>query len=613
VARKVKPGDWSRAAESGTQAREPRDLKEARRVFTEDLTRDEQIALAREIAQTRGAELCRAYAGVVLVGYGVRRKRNRRSGAVRVVDEPCVTLVVRKKWPGKKAPNRKSAPLPAYLLAYWPVSGRRKLCAVPTDVDESVDYAGALVQSAAAPINVDQGLGANPQRGMLTCALRRSTYPDLVYVMSCRHVLSRDDRKTSGASVGVGQQARPLGVTRGVMGPLKDKELFSLDAQLAEVTDFSALREALGGHRLARLAEPGTLLPSTCYILTSHGPVKVRESKIVLNMPLEYSGYRFIYHDELVKSEFVSGKTDKGDSGAPVVSNENGGMLLGMHIAGDGSTAYAIPAWDLFTPVLFRGAVSSESWSLLQSEEVAAGGHSNTVAASPPTGGGGAAPLPGWLAPLTVLHNFNGGVKWRLQGDGLSVEGLAPEHTGGLPKTVERVWKDYGEHIRRSASAHDVQVELIIATICTESLGDPESVREEPRYISDEMTPDQVSVGLMHTLISTAAEALGRSTNREELKNPEVSIEAGTVYIARQRNRTGMDPPKVSCAYNAGGIYPNNGTANRWKMKQYPIDSGAHADRFVKWFNDCFRYFAAIGQVPPYSFRALLNSQTEGQ
>jgi hypothetical protein len=219
-------------------------------------------------------------------------------------------------------------PIPPYLLAVWDVNGHRKLCAVPTDVDETKDYAGASVQSHAVQINVDQGFG----RVMLTCALRRSTWPALAYVMSCRHVLSRDDRKTSGASVHAGQPSRPLGTTLGVIGPLEAKRLFSLDAQLAEVTDFDALSDALGGHRLTGLAQPGTLLPSTCYILTGHGPIRVRQSKILLNMPLEYSGRRFIYHDELVKSEFVSDKTKDGDSGSPLVSAEDGGMLLGMHI-----------------------------------------------------------------------------------------------------------------------------------------------------------------------------------------------------------------------------------------------------------------------------------------
>jgi hypothetical protein len=86
-----------------------------------------------------------------------------------------------------------------------------------------------------------------------------------------------------------------------------------------------------------------------------------------------------------------------------------------------------------------------------------------------------------------------------------------------------------------------------------------------------------------------------------------ISIEAGTSYILDQKNETGFDPPKVACAYNAGSIIRNEGTENRWKMKQYPIDSGRHADRFIKWFNDCFRYFRATGQKPVNSFCAALD------
>ena len=149
--------------------------------------------------------------------------------------------------------------------------------------------------------------------------------------------------------------------------------------------------------------------------------------------------------------------------------------------------------------------------------------------------------------------------------------------------------------------------ELIIATICTESRGDPDAVREEPGYESDERTPYKVSPGLMQTLISTARSALGDDTiDREWLLRPDNSIRAGTAYIASQWKKTPFDPPKVACAYNAGGVYHNTSNANRWRMRQYPINTSHHADRYTKWFNDCFRMFKSDGVAPEGSFYRLL-------
>ena len=41
---------------------------------------------------------------------------------------------------------------------------------------------------------------------------------------------------------------------------------------------------------------------------------------------------------------------------------------------------------------------------------------------------------------------------------------------------------------------------------------------------------------------------------RAWLLEPDNSIQAGTAYIASQSSKTDLDPPKVSCAYNAGGV-----------------------------------------------------------
>jgi hypothetical protein len=198
--------------------------------------------------------------------------------------------------------------------------------------------------------------------------------------------------------------------------------------------------------------------------------------------------------------------------------------------------------------------------------------------------------------PAFVFHfhtAFGGGVRWRLGRRGLEIENSGVERTRGAPTTVKRVWDDFGGSIERWAGHYGVPAELILATICTESDGRPDRVRLEPGYLSDDRTPDKISPGLMQTLISTAGwmmenENIDETIGRSWLLEPDNSIRVGAAYIAHQKEKTDFDPPRVACAYNAGSVIKQTGGANRWKMRQYPIGTPEHADRFVKWFNDFF-------------------------
>jgi peptidoglycan hydrolase-like protein with peptidoglycan-binding domain len=224
--------------------------------------------------------------------------------------------------------------------------------------------------------------------------------------------------------------------------------------------------------------------------------------------------------------------------------------------------------------------------------------------------GHGAARIARLVPELTTPHAFRDSVTWRLTPEGLLVgDDDTPEVWGGPPATVRRVWSNYGAPIRAWGRDFGVPVELIVSTICTESDGQARATREEPGYVSDAQTPDRVSVGVMQTLISTARSALGEpEIGRDWLLEPANSIRAGTAYIAQQWKETHLDPPKVACAYNAGGIYHNDAPDNRWRMRQYPIGTSKHADRFVKWFNECFLMFDEDGGAPPHGFYAQMSS-----
>lgn len=197
------------------------------------------------------------------------------------------------------------------------------------------------------------------------------------------------------------------------------------------------------------------------------------------------------------------------------------------------------------------------------------------------------ADFPGVMKQLGTPHQYRDSVTWYLGPEGIAVSTMEAVGTPGEPLTVRRIMKDYGAAITESCLKHGLPVELVIATIATESSGNPNARREEPGYVSDSVTPDKVSVGLMQTLISTARHTMNDSTIDDPwLRIPANSIAAGVAYIAWKIGETGYDPPKVACAYNAGGLYYDPSPGNRWRMRQYPIGTSAHADRFVAYFND---------------------------
>lgn len=206
----------------------------------------------------------------------------------------------------------------------------------------------------------------------------------------------------------------------------------------------------------------------------------------------------------------------------------------------------------------------------------------------------------GWGWPST---QFPGGVRWRLTPQGVEIEGAGIERTPGQPITVKKIWDAYNGPINQYAAQYNVPCLLIIATIATESSGKADSIRYEPGYVSDQATPNKVSPGLMQTLLSTARWVMNTpAIDYNWLLQPAGSIQAGTAYIARQMGKTDLDPPLVAAAYNAGSVYQQNGPNNRWKLRQYPIGTSAHCDRFVKFFNDAVVMLAKHPIQPSVGF-----------
>ncbi len=199
---------------------------------------------------------------------------------------------------------------------------------------------------------------------------------------------------------------------------------------------------------------------------------------------------------------------------------------------------------------------------------------------------------------LTEFHGIEDSVRWRVTREGVEIEGTGVERTKGAPTTVTSVWERYSREINDASRNTRVPCALVVATICTESGGKADAFRHEPGYVSDEKTPHKVSIGLTQTLISTARDVMQMSLDGDWLLVPANAITAGTNYIAKQADLTALDPPLVAAAYNAGDLYPQTGSQNRWKVRQYPIGTGQHCDRFVRFFNDAVFVLASHATRP---------------
>lgn len=254
------------------------------------------------------------------------------------------------------------------------------------------------------------------------------------------------------------------------------------------------------------------------------------------------------------------------------------------------------------------GIVGRDTWSALFGTQAAVR-MAESLTVAPPTSG-----LVAWytaLAPyLARLGNERGNplgtgeIRWRLSELGVIRAGeVAPRRTKGKPTTAARTWSNFRTPMEKCAAAYGVPVELIIATACTESDGDPSRERREPGYVDDATTPERISIGLMQTLISTARSALGDpKCGRDDLLQAENSIRAGAAYIRGQACRgarpTNFDPPLVGIAYNAGSL--RESSRNPWGLVQTDRGDGhVHADAFVEYFNDIFAVFASDPDQTP--------------
>ena len=215
------------------------------------------------------------------------------------------------------------------------------------------------------------------------------------------------------------------------------------------------------------------------------------------------------------------------------------------------------------------------------------------------------------LGRLTRWQSFRNSVPWRLTANGIVTERgpvrLSRREHYRL-KSVRTAWRKYGGLIRAAARRYRVPAELFLTIIVNESALNPRAYQTYRGYVSDRKTPGRISVGLGGVLISTARFMLrDPSIDRAWLEKPANNIRMIGIYLNRQYRLTGFDPPKVAAAYNAGGLYRQNGRKNRWKLRNHPIGRSVYIDLFVAVFDESMRYLARHPYRPRESFAALFS------
>ena len=404
------------------------------------------------------------------LGVGWRDHEKRTDGL-------CIKVYVNRK----QADSALSFPAPATVS----IPGFER--AVPIDVQAIGDV--KIRASARARIGPGAPIGLEDPRegtGTFGCIVRKRGDRDTLYLLSNCHVIARD----GWAPLGTTNVLSPSGelggtVDNDLVGILAEtsKPIFSerrydnrIDAAIARITDperVSSMMNDIGPIRgvassisplaSVRMAGAGSMLAGST---NSRGVV--RDTDFRLGVPYRDGSGRMRragFAEQVLCSDF----SEPSDSGAIVLNNRN--EVVGLHFASAevGGVEHSVfnridhvlNELDLEIVTDFPGRsrlVPSDD-----EEPAPEPADRRHVLVSPS--------IPG-LQRLTRPHRFRGSVEWQLTPDGLEVDGSIAGTPGQLV-TVPMVWNRFREPILQQSNELEIPVELIVATICTESRGIP--------------------------------------------------------------------------------------------------------------------------------------------
>ncbi len=382
--------DWSDQAERISLNRSI--VKDARRQFS-CLTSTEAMEVATRLIEMRRVEWITAYPDVVSVSAGYRSKRRGAAGTPALLRQVCVIFVVRRK--RKPSAGGRWLLLPPFVMSETVVDGQQVLVAVPTDVVDARESAGAVAEGFADGLYVRRGSSA-AQYGSACCVVRLEDAGRKAngrFLLGCRHVFNPagtplNNSPKPGATVYRGREGDSFaGNSTSIGGVIWSGEgKISFDAQLAETQN----SDWLASYYLSvdqifssrddfverdRMYDCEVLVPSVALNrqFRSRHPGRKRPKVYArfqryryADQPIYYPTFsRRLSHQELLELKVYRPGTRPngvwatypGDSGSPVIMNCDGEIwLVGMHIAGVGShtnladprRSIVLPAWALF-------------------------------------------------------------------------------------------------------------------------------------------------------------------------------------------------------------------------------------------------------------------------
>lgn len=369
--RKVRPRapePKSRAIGQRAGRMSDRSLVEAVKAW-ESLDLEAQRTLAFETAFSRATELQLAYPSVVSVASGFRtRGRWGKSGDRRkVFREPCVVLMVKRKWstrPSSAAARKKE--LPKFLHAFCDAKEGdatvRRPCIVPVDVVEAGDHVGTLRNGEAARSRVHDD-ATPPARHDATgslAAIVRASQSDERFALTCHHfgAMSRDydGAPVARASIylnGRKAEGRYAALSRHI-GRIVEPPDASLDGALLrpEPDKIDAVRRAVGPYRPTTFWSPLKNPPIVVRVVVTDGRAPIR-AEYVIRHP-NFQGMKYFAgarpqprHVEMWEYNVVGGTpTRGGDSGCAVLTAKYD-CFVGMHLGGVNGTGriFVLPAY----------------------------------------------------------------------------------------------------------------------------------------------------------------------------------------------------------------------------------------------------------------------------
>lgn len=347
-------------------------LKDARDAWLE-LEWPRQLEILRELLETRSEELKRAYRGIrsMAIGFG-------RTGAKRRIQRiPQITFVVARKLAESKVPKHGRARLvPRHLFAYCELDGTRRLCAVPTDVEDRKE----MRFSTSGRTGVLATGGEQETTGAVCCVVKSPQNPQRLLAVGCHHVfgLSQHVCPVPADAFVALSDGTPLGIPSH-FGFLGSEPPFSTDAGLCPVSQSVGLHLETGflpsTGRFAAGVPELPALGSLVFIRPPRDvppiPATVMRIHSEFDQPDDYAAcWRPVIHRELVELALRApgaNRTKPGDSGCPVF-DETMKILLGMHIAGQpanaGNHTLMIPTWEMLRPSRYSFSTSAEFFDI---------------------------------------------------------------------------------------------------------------------------------------------------------------------------------------------------------------------------------------------------------